>query len=179
MTSLTDRPFKAIATKRGSSIIRRYNAARSLVDRQWVSLAALGFLAGCAQLEFSDGWVSGGAHYYDPVPYVLVTVGKDCMADAKLIMLPGVPKTVSLKSGYGSANLSANFQNGMLASVGQQTDTKIPETITALTGAASAAAKIQTMRELPPTPPSCTPKAVLYRINNGVIDQQPLPLPTD
>lgn len=43
-----------------------------------------------------------------------------------------------LKTGYGSAELSLAFQNGMLTNIGQKTDTKIPETITALASMATA-----------------------------------------
>ena len=136
-------------------------------------------LAGCARVEFSDGWVQDGAHFYDPAPYVLVTVSKDCTTNAALVALPGSTRTAIFHSGYGSANLSANFQNGMLTSVGQQTDTKIPETITALTGIATAIPKLGAAPPTgaPPPPPQCPARAILFRISNGTIDTtQPIQL---
>ena len=137
-------------------------------------------LDGCARVEFSDGWVQDGAHFYDPVPYVLVTVSKDCTTNAGLVALPGSTRTAIFHSGYGSANLSANFLNGMLTSVGQQTDTKIPETITALTGIATAIPKLGAAPPLagaPPPPPQCPARAILFPIRNGTIDTtQPVQL---
>ena len=144
----------------------------------WSILLGSLCLAGCARVEFSDGWVPDGAHFYDPVPYVLVTVSKDCTTNAALVALPGATRTAIFHSGYGSANLSANFQNGMLSSVGQQTDTKIPETITALTGIATAIPKLGAAPPTgAPTPPSpCPPRAILYQIHNGAIDTTPIQL---
>jgi hypothetical protein len=143
---------------------------------RWSFLIGVGFLSGCAQLEFHDGWVSGGAHFYDPIPYVLVTVGKDCTASASVITVPGTPRTVLFHSGYGSANLSVAFQNGMLSSVGQQTDTKIPETITALTGLATA---VTPKFAAAPKATTCPPRAVLYPIDaqGRPESQKPIPLP--
>lgn len=142
-----------------------------------ILLGVLG-LAGCARVEFSDGWVPDGAHFYDPVPYVLVTESKDCTTTAALVALPGPARTAIFHSGYGSANLSANFQNGILSSVGQQTDTKIPETIAALTGIAAAVPKLAApAARAAPAPPACPAKAILFQIRNGTIDTTPIPLP--
>ncbi|MGA7644178.1 MAG: hypothetical protein WBW56_18410, partial [Syntrophobacteraceae bacterium] len=61
-----------------------------------------------------------------------------------IVYLPDLKKPcyAKLKSGYGSATLSLAFQNGMLTSVGQTTNTEVPETITALAGLVTSAAKI-------------------------------------
>jgi hypothetical protein len=61
----------------------------------------------------------------------------------------------------------------MITSVGQKTDTKIPETLssvatlaTAVGGLArSTAAKLEG---------ACTPSARLYNIDNGVVDPKPI-----
>lgn len=136
-------------------------------------LLSIFYVAGCAKIEFNDGWVAGGAHFYDPAPYVLVTVSKDCTTNAVALVLPGRARTMSFLTGYGSTELSASFQNGMLTSVGQKTDTKIPETITALTGLASAIPGL--IREAPVT---CSPKAILFEIRDGTIDpNKPIQLP--
>lgn len=133
-------------------------------------------LASCARLAFSDGWASNGAHFFDPSPYLLVTVSKDCTTNASVIAFPGSPRTVSFNSGYGSANLSASFQNGMLSSVGQQTDPKVPETLTALTGLAKLAAP--GFAQTAPAP--CAAKAILFQIHDGKIDTtQPIQLLVD
>jgi hypothetical protein len=53
-----------------------------------------------------------------------------------MISLPGQKRSVGFKSGLGSAKLSVKTANGIITDVGQDTDTKIPETVTALTGLA-------------------------------------------
>jgi hypothetical protein len=127
-------------------------------------------VAGCSRVEFADGWTSGSAHYYDPVPYLVVTLAKDCSSNASVLLVPGKQRSISFSSGYGTSNLSANFQGGMLSSVGQQTDTKIPETITALTGLATAVPKLAAPAPGTPIQAQCTPKAMLYPIKDGQID---------
>ena len=138
-------------------------------------------VAGCARLEFSEGWTTEGAHFYDPVPHILVTVGKDCTTSAAVTVLPGPKRTVSFHNGYGTANLSAAFQNGLLSSAGQQTDSKIPETITSLTGLATAIPKLAAAVKpgAVSPPPTCAPKALLFNIgDDGQVDpaQKPVQL---
>ncbi len=129
-------------------------------------------LSGCARLAFySDSKLEGpetGVKFYYAKPYLLVspTGNKDNPIQASIVYLPDQSKPVyaKLKSGYGSANLSLVFQNGVLTTVGQTTDTKIPETITALTGMTTAAAELAKLRasEQPESPGFW-----LYEIDNS------------
>ena len=84
-----------------------------------------------------------------------------------IVYLPDLqnPVYAKLRSGYGSANLSLAFQSGMLTSVGQTTDTKIPETITALAGMATAAGGF--LKLAPPAPKTEKPDFTLYEIDNS------------
>jgi hypothetical protein len=99
-------------------------------------------LAGCAHLEFkaykSEEPEQPGLTYFEPVPYLAVAKGVDCKVTVNVLVLPGEKRTLLFRSGWGSADLSATLANGMLQSVGQKTDTKVPETVTALAGAAAA-----------------------------------------
>jgi hypothetical protein len=79
--------------------------------------------------------------------------------------------------GYGSANLSASLTNGMIASVGQATDTKIPETITSIASLGTAVGGLKAMVE-PGKQVICTPTALLYPISSGAPDlSNPLKFP--
>jgi hypothetical protein len=99
-------------------------------------------LAGCAHLEYkaykAEEPEKPGLTYFEPVPYLAVAKGVDCKVTVNVLVLPGEKRTLLFRSGYGSSDLSATLANGMLQSVGQKTDTKIPETVTALAGAAAA-----------------------------------------
>ncbi len=132
------------------------------------------FLFGCAHLDFND-FTDGkeGVTYYDPKPYLFVSTTKDCVSTATVVVLPEKKKTVKLKTGYGSADLSVGLSNGMITSVGQKTDTKIPETIGAITSLGTAVAGLKA-----PTEPGkqfvCTPSASLFPIKDGVPEQTPI-----
>jgi hypothetical protein len=104
-------------------------------------------LSGCSRVaiyknEALEGAATGVKFYY-PKPYLLVarTGAKDNPVQVSVIYLPDQSQAfyAELKSGYGSADLSLTLQNGMLTNIGQKTDTKIPETVTALAGMATAA----------------------------------------
>jgi hypothetical protein len=142
-----------------------------------VSITFLSLLSGCAHLDFGDK----GLTYYDPKPYLFVTTTKDCVTTATLVVVPGSEKAVKFISGYGTANLSVTLSNGMVTTAGQITDTKIPETIGAITGLATAAAAITKggRMELPEgfVPKECTPTAKLYPIVSGVVEDKPLSFP--
>lgn len=127
-----------------------------------VSVFLTVILCGCAHLEFTDG----GLTYYDPKPYLFVSTTKDCVSTATILMIPYQKKMVKFISGYGTADLSIGLSNGMITSAGQKTDTKIPETITALTGMATAAAKFKGTS-------TCPPSAKLFPIENGVPGDKP------
>jgi hypothetical protein len=134
-------------------------------------LAALA-LPGCAHLEFDAK--EPGLTYFDPKPYLAVSKGTDCKVTAAVLVLPGEKRTLAFKSGYGTSDLSASLANGLLQSVGQKTDTKIPETVTALAGVATA------LRAGPGAAkePACDSHVRLYPIVNGAPDfGHPLAVP--
>jgi hypothetical protein len=110
---------------------------------------------------------------------LLVTVTKDCISAASVLSLPGKVRSVSLHSGYGSSALSVSLSNGMITAVGQTVDSKIPETITAVSGLATAA-KSLLVAPGGGTTTVCTPVAAIYPIVNGVPDQsKPLVIKAD
>ena len=118
---------------------------------------------GCAKLEFYDNekltGTPTGIKFYQPKPYLLVvrTDKSDKPIEVSITYLPDYskPTYVKLESGWGNAELSLSMENGILKSVGQKTDTKIPETITALSAIPSAV--------LPKTLPK-PPKATLFEL---------------
>lgn len=122
-------------------------------------------LEGCAHIDFG----ANGLTYYDPKPYLFVSTTKDCVTTATVVILPETKKVMKLVSGFGSTDLSASFSNGMISSVGQKTDMKIPETISAVASLGSAAAGFKIMGE-PEKRVICTPTAKLYSVTNGVPD---------
>ena len=141
------------------------------------SIIFLSLLSGCAHLDFGKE----GLTYYDPKPYLFVTTAKDCKYTATVVIVPGTKKAVKFIPGYGTANLSVTLSNGMITNAGQITDTKIPETIGAITGLATAAASMTKAPaiKLPDgiVPNECTPKALLYPIVSGVVGDKPLSFP--
>lgn len=94
-----------------------------------VTVIGASTLMGCAGIDLGDG----GLTYYDPVPYLLVSDKADCSQSVTAVTLPGEKRSLRFKSGLGSAALNVALANGMITSIGQETDTKIPETIAALT----------------------------------------------
>ena len=107
--------------------------------------------------------------YYDSKPYLFVSTTKECISTATVVMIPEAEKVMKFTSGYGSADLSATLSNGMIASVGQKTDTKIPETLTAIASLGTAAGGIKGMAAAP-SPVICTPTATLYPVVSGKPD---------
>ncbi|HEY6873211.1 MAG TPA: hypothetical protein VI298_10845 [Geobacteraceae bacterium] len=120
---------------------------------------------GCAHIDFGGD----GMTYFDPKPFLLVSTTKDCTTNATVLIIPGDKKVMKFESGYGSAELSATLSNGMIASVGQKTDTKIPETITSISGLVTAAAGVKAMAAAGKQV-ICTPTAKLYPIVSGMPD---------
>jgi hypothetical protein len=86
-----------------------------------------------------------GLKYYTAKPYLLIgpTGNKDAPMKAEIISLPDLenPTYAKYHPGWGSHQFSlAVFSNGNLSSYGQTADSKIPETIAALSGLATTAA---------------------------------------
>lgn len=138
-----------------------------------VSIALLFSMMGCAHIDFGGD----GLTYYEPKPYLFVTTTKDCVTTATVVLIPEAKKTLVFKSGYGSSDLSVTLTNGMITSAGQKTDTKIPETLTAIASLGTAAAGLKAM---PPDKKQiiCTPAATLYPIESGIPNwQKPILFP--
>ena len=137
---------------------------KNLIRSCFVSVSVF-LLSGCGHLDFGP---DKGLTYYDPKPYLFVTTTKDCVTTATLVAVPEAKREVKLISGYGSTDLSVNLNNGMITSVGQKTDTKIPETITAVAGLSTAVGGLMKAKAEPGKQVICTPAAVLYPVENGV-----------
>lgn len=98
-------------------------------------------LSGCAGVTFySDSALLSktGIPIYAPKPYLLVsrTGAKEKPVEVSIVYLNDANKVIYAQphSGFGSSNLTLALSNGQMASFGQQTDTKIPELVTALGG---------------------------------------------
>lgn len=125
---------------------------------------------GCARIDF--GGTNGRLTYYDPKPYLFVSTNKDCVTTATVVMLPAEKKSLKFIPGYGSAKLSVDLTNGMITSAGQETDTQIPQTISAIADLGKAVAPFRKER----VGIGCPPSAVLYPIENGKPDvTKPIP----
>lgn len=135
-------------------------------------IIAIIFACGCAHLDFHESPRDGALTYYEGKPYLFVSVDKNCVSTATVVMLPGKKKSVAFKSGYGSNELSVSMPNGMITAVNQKTDTQIPETITALTGVIG---KVATFAKDGQENKEC-PAHFLYPIENGVPGKDPLQL---
>jgi hypothetical protein len=115
-------------------------------------------LAGCARVAFYsvDTDANGkqpnvskfteetetGVKYYNPKPYLLVarTGAKDKPVEISVIYLPDLahPNYAKGWTGLGTTNLQLSLTNGVITSVGQQVDSKIPEFITSLASLGTA-----------------------------------------
>ena len=126
-------------------------------------LSSLAFL-GCANIDFDSQ--EKGITYYEPMPYLFISVTDKCISTATVMSIPGPKKKMEFHAGFGSSELSVEFSNGIITKVGQNTDSKIPETLTSVaalqtagilaTGNAGAA--------------QCKPAALLFPIKDGVPD---------
>lgn len=138
-------------------------------------------LAGCARLEFStlptqqEEAREIGLLYYDPKPYLFVTTTGDCATTAVVLIMPGTKREVRFHSGLGSAELNVDLSNGMITSVGQKTDTKIPETFDKL-ASLSTTLGLKVAR-VPGKQVICDPSAKLYPIENGSVGTEPVSMP--
>jgi hypothetical protein len=111
------------------------------------------------------------------MPYLLMQQAADCTLETKVVSMPGKARGLKLQPGYGSSKLSVTLtQDGILTNVGQEVDTKVPETITALTGLANAA-PFHGLTAGDASKPKCSARAALYPIVNGRVDaSHPTPL---
>jgi hypothetical protein len=147
-------------------------------------LSSFVVFTGCAGLEFHQVPQEGAMTYRDSVPYMLVTTTQECVTTSTVVSVPGRERSVSFNSGYGTADLSVQMSNGVITSVGQKTDTKIPETISAVAGLAKdvgglVAAKAVVGAAPPSKPVSCVPTARLYGIRDGLVSKQAMEFPVE
>lgn len=130
-------------------------------------LATILVLPGCAHIDFGD---SKGLPYYDPKPYLFVSTTKECVSTATVVVIPDTQKYLKFITGVGSSDLSVSFSNGMIASVGQKSDTKIPETIGAIASVAAVAVTLAAPQARGGQ--ARCPFAALYPINSGKPDME-------
>jgi hypothetical protein len=104
-------------------------------------------LSGCAGFTFySDKALTNETAIPIPrgKPHLLVirTGAKDKPVEASIVYITDYSDVFYAKpnSGFGSSNLSLAFANGQMTAFGQQTDTKVPELITSLSGLITARA---------------------------------------
>jgi hypothetical protein len=116
----------------------------------WSTVAAALLVSGCARLAiYNDASLANdketGIKFYTAKPYLLVarTGNKDKPIDVSVIYLPDMSKPLYAKpiAGYGSATLSMAYSNGMITAFGQQTDSKIPESLAGIGGLGKAIAE--------------------------------------
>lgn len=120
-----------------------YAVLRNLL---FIAASAVG-LSGCAGVSFySDPGLTTrtGIPVYAPKPYLLVarTGAKDKPVEVSIVYLNDTNKVIYAKprSGFGTAKLTLALTNGQMTSFGQETDTKVPELMSALSGLVTAQA---------------------------------------
>jgi hypothetical protein len=129
-------------------------------------------LAGCAGYGFHDTPREGGLTYWETAPFLVVATDAECKQTLTVMSMPVRPRSVSLNSGYGSADLNITFQNGTITQIGQKTDTKVPETITSLAGLTTAYATLKEAtrdKSVAATPrtPTCPVSTAVYAIDGS------------
>lgn len=104
-------------------------------------------ISGCAGVSLysdPDLKTKTGIPIYAPKPYLLVsrTGAKDKPVEVTIVYLNDTKKVVYAepRSGFGSSKLSLTLSNGQLTAFGQETDPKIPELISSLSGMITAQA---------------------------------------
>ena len=139
------------------------------------------WITGCAGVEItrvaSDKDYKEGIRFYRSYPYVLISINKDTKTlQATTVFLPKMNEeyVINVRSGLGTVNASFDLADGWnLTHFGDTRDSKIPETITALTGGLTGflkeAAKLEKNEgEIPALEPG------LYRYNfdpkSGFVD---------
>jgi hypothetical protein len=130
--------------------------------------AIVGCVAACARVEVThvnDSDVSDGVHFYEPRPYLLVGVQtvKDAQGKeqnqytSQIIWLPDHSRRykVEVKPGWGTVDGSLKLANGwMLTDFGAKSDSKMPETLSAIAGLVKESAALANV-----------PQQGLYRID--------------
>ena len=109
---------------------------------------ALVAVIGCSTVEVRplDGTYKDGLRFYRPEPYLLVTRDDDGKIQSTIVYLPNKKEEYVVRAvpRLGTVDMKAALEGGWnLTSLGATIDTKIHETITALTGLAQATAGLK------------------------------------
>lgn len=110
--------------------------------RVFMGVLAVALLAsGCARMVVKRATSDDelGVRFYSPEPYLFRTPAKDGGCTVAIVYLPNKDErwVARVHPGFGSVNASATLTDGWnLTAFGQQVDSKVPETIEALAGAA-------------------------------------------
>lgn len=111
----------------------------------WMLLAT----AGCAGIEIAKvtdkNAGTGGVYFYRPWPYLLVVSSADGKVDSRVVYLPRINEEYVIKvhGGLGTVNATFDLTDGwQLTKMGDVRDSKIPETINALSGLATSVSGI-------------------------------------
>jgi hypothetical protein len=107
------------------------------------------WMTGCAGVEISkitsENDKTKGVRFYRPWPYLMVTKNNG-NTECKIVYLPKTNEeyAIGVKSGLGSVKTSFELIDGwQLTKFGDERDSKIPETINAITNAAKEAVAAQ------------------------------------
>ncbi len=83
-----------------------------------------------------------GLKFYQPKPFLLIEYNpaKDVNIKTSIVYFPDLssPRYIKVRSGWGSANATVGFANGVMNSYGAISDSKGPETITGLASAVTS-----------------------------------------
>jgi nitrogen fixation protein len=143
-------------------------------------LSLIFLMAGCAGVEVTEitskNPYKEGVRFYRPWPYLLVTKDEDGKFQTKNIYLPKMNEeyVINVKSGMGTVEASFTLTDGwQLTQLGDKRDSKIPETIGAITGAATGLKTVLETTKAPgPAKAKSLPSPGLYRYefdNNGLV----------
>ena len=148
-----------------------------------IAAITLSLFSGCAHVSiYSDEELkhrSSFKFYNDVQPYLLIAYGKDGTATASVFYLKD-PKSVKFlvpHQGWGTAQMSLSLANGILSAYGMQTDSKGPETLTALSGLATSGANIAKLALQSGASYSDQGMAIYQAVNNFDDSVKKLPVP--
>lgn len=97
-------------------------------------------LCGCAHLYDYDGQHANALTYHEPVAYLMVTRGPDCTVQkAELVSFPGKARSLEFDPGLAGGQLSVTLNNGMIATMGQSSESDTAPVMSAAGSLISAA----------------------------------------
>jgi len=124
----------------------------------WLCLCML--ICGCSSVlvkPTNTGSDEKGVHFFQPTPYLLVTLSevgeKVVKLTTQVVWLPNMSQEYVLrpKGVFGSSNVKAKFENGwMLTELGIERDSKGPELIKETAGAVGPVLGMQPTQALEP-----------------------------